>query len=35
MKEDTQVEATGRIAFSTGVERGRYSVLRVDSFKLL
>jgi len=35
MKEDTQVEATGRIAFRTGVERGRYSVLRVDSFKLL
>ena len=35
MQEDTQVEATGRITFRTGVERGRYSVLRVDSFKLL
>jgi len=35
MKEDTQVEATGRIAFRTGVERGRHPVFRVDSFKLL
>ena len=35
MKEDTQVEATGRIAFRTGVERGRYSVIRVDYIKTI
>jgi len=35
IKEDTRVEATGRIAFRTGVERGRHPVFRVDSFKLL
>jgi len=33
MKEDTQVEATGRLTFRQGVERGRFPVLRVTSIR--
>jgi len=35
VQEDTQVEATGRIAFRSGVERGRYPVLRVERITTL
>jgi len=35
MQEDSHVEATGRINFRTGVERGRYPILRVERFTIL
>jgi len=35
MQEDTPVEITGWIAFRTGVERGRYPILRVERIQLL
>ena len=35
LQDETRVEATGRIVFRTGVERGRYPILRVDTFKTI
>ncbi len=35
LQEDTQVEATGRLAFRTGLERGRYPVLLLDRIVVL